>query len=634
MSELKVNKISPRSGTAVTLGDSGDTFTIPSGATLAIQGTVSGFTSAGIDDNATSVAITISSAEDVTFTEDILLGDSKKAIFGAGSDLEIFHNGSNSYISDNGTGDLYIRGSSQIRLTNTGASENYAVFNDNGAVSLYHDNSKKFDTTATGIDVTGAITATGNLTSLGIDDNATSTAITIDVSERVLVSSYGSYNFIGCNTVDASDNERLFIGAGSTASAGRGGLIALYGNEYATSPGAVQIQTGTAGGDFLVSTNGNEAMRITSAGNVGIGTSAPTAKLQVEGTLSVRTSSTQSFNDSSNANNLTMTDSKAHFNVDGIDKDFQISSDTVTNALFVQGSDGKVGIGTSSPDSPLDILTSGNSGLEVNAGTSSAHRIYLGNTGGTSVVGTLSNHNFAVITNGSERMRIDSSGKVGIGTSSPSHKLSVSGQVGMTGLESTYTQKSFIKSSNSNNYTLEVHNTAATPGAQYIMDVSFTGANPPDNSAAKFFEMRSGGARVNINSDGDIYNHDGTYGTISDERIKQNIVDASSQWDDIKNIRVRRYKKKQDVAQYGIENAQIEIGVISQELETVSPGLIKEDKPDSSHVNLHEDFIGDNPQNVKYVKYSILYMKAIKALQEAMERIETLEAKVTTLENN
>ena len=42
MSEIKVNKLSPRSGTAVTLGDSGDTFTIPSGATLAIQGSVSG----------------------------------------------------------------------------------------------------------------------------------------------------------------------------------------------------------------------------------------------------------------------------------------------------------------------------------------------------------------------------------------------------------------------------------------------------------------------------------------------------------------------------------------------------------------------------------------------------------------
>lgn len=59
MSEVKVNKISPRSGTTVTLGDSGDTIAINSGASL------TGFTSTGIDDNATSTAITIDSSENV-----------------------------------------------------------------------------------------------------------------------------------------------------------------------------------------------------------------------------------------------------------------------------------------------------------------------------------------------------------------------------------------------------------------------------------------------------------------------------------------------------------------------------------------------------------------------------------------
>ncbi len=134
MSEIKVNKLSPRSGTAVTLGDSGDTFTIPSGATLAIAGSVSGFTSAGIDDNATSVAITISSDEDVTFTEDILLGDSKKAIFGAGSDLAIYHDGSNSIIEDVGTGRLILRSDGDGIDINKGSSENIAKFRSDGVV--------------------------------------------------------------------------------------------------------------------------------------------------------------------------------------------------------------------------------------------------------------------------------------------------------------------------------------------------------------------------------------------------------------------------------------------------------------------------------------------------------------------
>ena len=65
MSEVRVNKLSPRSGTTVTLGDSGDTITIPSGVTLANSGTFTNFQSTGIDDNATSTAITINSSQNV-----------------------------------------------------------------------------------------------------------------------------------------------------------------------------------------------------------------------------------------------------------------------------------------------------------------------------------------------------------------------------------------------------------------------------------------------------------------------------------------------------------------------------------------------------------------------------------------
>ena len=190
-----------------------------------------------------------------------------------------------------------------------------------------------------------------------------------------------------------------------------------------------------------------------------------------------------------------------------------------------------------------------------------------------------------------------------------------------------------IFGASANFYDLKILNKNGSPGVNYMVEVTYNDASP-DNSGAKFFQMRdSTTARVNINSDGDLQNHDNAYGAISDERIKQNIVDAGSQWDDIKNIRVRKYKKKDDVAQYGEANAPLEIGVISQELETVSPGLITEDAPDSSHAAFHSDFTGESPENVKYVKYSILYMKAIKALQEAQTRIETLEAKVTALEN-
>ncbi len=68
------------------------------------------------------------------------------------------------------------------------------------------------------------------------------------------------------------------------------------------------------------------------------------------------------------------------------------------------------------------------------------------------------------------------------------------------------------------------------------------------------------------------------------------------------------------------------IGLIAQEAETVSPNLVEEER--------ERDSVGEiiEGQTTKTLKYSVLYMKAIKALQEAMTRIETLEAKVKALE--
>jgi hypothetical protein len=95
-----------------------------------------------------------------TMTGDLGFGDNVKAKFGASDDLQIYHDGSNSFITDEGTGSFYIRGSSQVRVE-TPTGENMAIFNDNGGVSLRYDNSKKFETTATGVNVTGTVTASG-----------------------------------------------------------------------------------------------------------------------------------------------------------------------------------------------------------------------------------------------------------------------------------------------------------------------------------------------------------------------------------------------------------------------------------------------------------------------------------------
>ena len=129
-----------------------------------------------------------------------------------------------------------------------------------------------------------------------------------------------------------------------------------------------------------------------------------------------------------------------------------------------------------------------------------------------------------------------------------------------------------------------------------------------------------------MTTNGDMHNTNNDYGAWSDSRLKENIVDASSQWNDIKNTRIRKYNFR-DGNGFQTHN---QIGVIAQELETVSPGLVTT----APATDGAKDASGNVLTTRKTVSYTVLYMKAVKALQEAMTRIETLEAKVAALEGS
>jgi hypothetical protein len=89
------------------------------------------------------------------------LADNVKATFGDGDDLEIYHNGNNSFIADTGTGNLYLRAANNIFMQGATANEDMAHFVENGSVKLFHNNVEKFKTTATGIEVTGTVDTDG-----------------------------------------------------------------------------------------------------------------------------------------------------------------------------------------------------------------------------------------------------------------------------------------------------------------------------------------------------------------------------------------------------------------------------------------------------------------------------------------
>ena len=86
--------------------------------------------------------------------QDLKFNDSYKATFGGGNDLQIYHDGSHSFIKDTGTGQLVLN-TNAFRVNNAADSENMITADENGAVSLFHNDSKKFETTSTGIKVEG-----------------------------------------------------------------------------------------------------------------------------------------------------------------------------------------------------------------------------------------------------------------------------------------------------------------------------------------------------------------------------------------------------------------------------------------------------------------------------------------------
>ncbi len=108
--------------------------------------------------------ISVSSGDDITFA------DSSKAIFGAGSDLQIYHDGATSLIDDTGTGNLAIKtnGGGILLLSN---DENLASFVSDGAVNLYYDNAEKLATESGGVNITGTLTSDGLTVDGGVNVN-------------------------------------------------------------------------------------------------------------------------------------------------------------------------------------------------------------------------------------------------------------------------------------------------------------------------------------------------------------------------------------------------------------------------------------------------------------------------------
>tara|TARA_B100001287_G_scaffold274792_1_gene280904 strand:- start:1300 stop:3198 length:1899 start_codon:yes stop_codon:yes gene_type:complete len=156
-----------------------------------------------------------------TLTGNISHGDNVVARYGAGNDLKIYHDGSNSYIDDTGTGNLNINGST-VQVLKAGGSEHMARFISDGAVELYHNNNKKLETTSSGVSVTGNISVSGTVDGRDVATDGTkldgiSTNATRDLLQDVSPQLGGNLDVNTKNIVfgdsSGSSNNRLTFGA-------------------------------------------------------------------------------------------------------------------------------------------------------------------------------------------------------------------------------------------------------------------------------------------------------------------------------------------------------------------------------------------------------------------------------------
>jgi hypothetical protein len=657
------------------------------------------------------------------------------------------------FTGDTNTG-IYSPGADQVAIT-TGGTQRLAA--DTAAVTstlpVVHP---------LGAVGTPSITFTGDLNtgiySPGADQVAISTAgsgrLFIDASGKILVgtSSWTADNgFVLAKSATAL-SAVMFIGRyDSTVTTGNGVGQINFGGTVDETIGATL--TAVADADwthgtshptrFVFSTTPSgsatptERLRITSDGKLGLGTSSVNTKLEIAGSNdAVTENNTLRFTDTDVSTEANQQIGKIEFyssdaSTPGAGVKAYIgafAADTTPDAYLAFAtqdgsvvstpverlritSDGKVGIGTTSVSKLLHLAANdGNAAILLarsNSGVGS-----LGQVGFSTVNGTVAGIDATSVTdsnNGAlrfwttggspvsdvtslfERARIDSSGRLLVGTStSPSSgdgqyaKLVVQANTGGAGngayvslqrgeaatTITTGEELGLIAYTDSagNSFGTVACQADGTAGAgdypgRLVFSVTADGAASPtermrikSDGEVKINEFTSSGVGLSvreINTGSVVINADSTraqnttwysfyatsssatvlqsyirgdgaygsrtsvYGGTSDIKLKENIEPAGSQWSDIKCLQIKKFNF--------IGDGLRQIGVIAQEVEEVSPGLVDE--------NIDRDSEGNDLGTVtKSVKYSILYMKAVKALQEAMERIEQLETKVAVLE--
>ena len=456
------------------------------------------------------------------------LDDNKKIRFGTGNDLELYSDGTDSYISHT-SGDLYLYGvgtsddiyiwsKDDIYLSPQDGESGIKV-SGNGSVELYYDNVKKLETTSGGGTLTGDWTVTNDLF---LNDSGEAVFGT-GADLKIYHDGTDSYIVNATNQLiyhSGTDHKfRVNDGNENSIWAKANGAVEIYYD------GSKKVETASWGTHFLDDFGANDDLKLL----LGNGND-----LQVwhDGSSSIIKSASHPLVYYAN-----------------------------TRHHFVNG-DGSENVAVFTIDGSCDLYYDGAKKLET-TNTGAKVTGYLGLNEG----GTLNSH--------------------------------------------------YFRSSTTNQWAIQViHDTGGDPYGIYMGYTS----DAPDDTIHEWLRFDDNSAsRFRVRSDGDVWTSDD--GVLSSDRtLKENIVDASPKLDDLMKLKVRNFTWKKEF--HPAKEGHKKIGFIAQEVEEVFPKLVSESniaplgKPDVMK------------KEIKQAWAPIL----VKALQEAVEKIETLETKVAALE--